>query len=336
MTTYTTHYNLDKYEETDPANLADQYNSAMDKVDAQLYAEAGASSANANAITALNQQLASTNTELAAVKTDVGGNAASITALQGGLTSLEETVAANKNAADNSFTTAFGEIQTTNNALQQTNAELDAVKTDVDKNTPLVEEHVNYFAALGVTDDQSANDLHTQIDNTYQGVMSNTQEIKTLEEVAANNDDYIKYDCTTEGFSYLHLAINKNNNIFKLYGQSQLSTGTATRNRTLIPGMIINGNQYYGIKLDFPAHLPEQSTFREVSCVGLEVRGSTLTFNQIWQRGFSIGTDGNIYLYASTTQDPIQFPSPYLLIYFQCPLYLDNSPWPVPREEIEG
>lgn len=36
MTTYTTNYNLDKYEGTDKPNLRDQYNSAMDKIDTEL------------------------------------------------------------------------------------------------------------------------------------------------------------------------------------------------------------------------------------------------------------------------------------------------------------
>ena len=36
MATYTTNYNLDKYEGADSPNLTDQYNSAMDKIDAQM------------------------------------------------------------------------------------------------------------------------------------------------------------------------------------------------------------------------------------------------------------------------------------------------------------
>lgn len=40
MATYTTNYNLDKYEGTDSPNLTDQYNSAMDKIDAQMMTNA--------------------------------------------------------------------------------------------------------------------------------------------------------------------------------------------------------------------------------------------------------------------------------------------------------
>lgn len=40
MATYTTNYNLDKYEGSDRPNLRDQYNSAMDKIDAALNSQA--------------------------------------------------------------------------------------------------------------------------------------------------------------------------------------------------------------------------------------------------------------------------------------------------------
>lgn len=49
MATYTTHYQLDKYEGTDRPNLRDQYNSAMDKIDAELFSQAGNVTAEATA-----------------------------------------------------------------------------------------------------------------------------------------------------------------------------------------------------------------------------------------------------------------------------------------------
>lgn len=41
MATYTNYYNLDKYEGSDRPNLRDQYNSAMDKIDAALHTQDG-------------------------------------------------------------------------------------------------------------------------------------------------------------------------------------------------------------------------------------------------------------------------------------------------------
>lgn len=41
MATYTEYFNLDKYESLDRPNLRDQYNAAMDKIDAALHTQAG-------------------------------------------------------------------------------------------------------------------------------------------------------------------------------------------------------------------------------------------------------------------------------------------------------
>lgn len=55
-TDYTTHYNLDKYTATDKPNLRDQYNAAMDKVDAELWSQKGdVADAKNMAQSALNQ-----------------------------------------------------------------------------------------------------------------------------------------------------------------------------------------------------------------------------------------------------------------------------------------
>lgn len=87
---YTPNYNLDKYVGTDKPNLRDQYNSAMDKIDAQFvviendHTETGnqISAINTNItqlgervttaegkVTAVESQIGQTNTELAEVKT---------------------------------------------------------------------------------------------------------------------------------------------------------------------------------------------------------------------------------------------------------------------------
>lgn len=79
---YTPNYNLDKYVGTDKPNLRDQYNSAMDKIDAQFvniendHTETGnqISAINTNMtqlgerVTAAEGQIGQTNTEFAAVK----------------------------------------------------------------------------------------------------------------------------------------------------------------------------------------------------------------------------------------------------------------------------
>ena len=81
MATYTTNYNLDKYEGTDAPNLTDQYNSAMDKIDAQMMINAQsaqtAQTAASNAMsTAQTAQTAASNAMSTAQKAETAASAA--------------------------------------------------------------------------------------------------------------------------------------------------------------------------------------------------------------------------------------------------------------------
>lgn len=148
---------LEKYELDDAANLADGYNNSMDKLDEFAGEQANRfpiksediGDGEVNTVDIANGAVTDNKLATAAVTTDKIAN--------GAVTS--------EKLSDN-----------INNTL-----------TDVATNKTLVEEHVNYFAELGVTDEQSATDLHTQIDNTYQGVMSNTQRIDDLEQHSSSN-----------------------------------------------------------------------------------------------------------------------------------------------------
>ena len=95
-TEYTPNYNLDKYVGTDKPNLRDQYNSAMDKIDAQFVVIENDHTETGNQISAINTNM-----------TQLGER---VTAAEGKVTAVE------------------GQISQTNNEISQTNAELDAVK----------------------------------------------------------------------------------------------------------------------------------------------------------------------------------------------------------------
>lgn len=62
---YTSHYNLDKYVASDKPNLRDQYNSAMDKIDAQMFANSTAATTAQNVANNMNAVL---NEEIARAK----------------------------------------------------------------------------------------------------------------------------------------------------------------------------------------------------------------------------------------------------------------------------
>lgn len=82
MATYTTNYNLPKYEASDLPNLLDEYNSAMDKIDAQMLVNANAANTAATAVANV-QKTATDALELAQT------NESAITTIESNVTSIE-------------------------------------------------------------------------------------------------------------------------------------------------------------------------------------------------------------------------------------------------------
>lgn len=93
---YTPNYNLDKYVGTDKPNLRDQYNSAMDKIDAQFVV--------------IENDHTETNNQISAINTNMTQLGERVTTAEGKVTEVE------------------GQISQTNNEISQTNTELAAVK----------------------------------------------------------------------------------------------------------------------------------------------------------------------------------------------------------------
>lgn len=137
MTQYTENYRLELYEGTDKADLTDQYNVSMGILDE-----------------AMKGVVNDTDASVAGIRADLATTNSNLNATNINLAALDQKVDSNQTAQ-----------ATTNLNFQN---EIDALKTTVDKNTPLVEEHVNYFAQLGVTDEESATNLHTQINQTQE------------------------------------------------------------------------------------------------------------------------------------------------------------------------
>ena len=98
MATYTTNYNLDKYEGTDSPNLTDQYNSAMDKIDAQMM---------------INAQSAQT------AQTAAGNAQTTAQAAQKAAATAQSTATAASTAAGEAQTTATNAQSAADNAASQ-------------------------------------------------------------------------------------------------------------------------------------------------------------------------------------------------------------------------
>lgn len=202
MTQYTENYRLELYEGTDKADLTDQYNVSMGILDGAMKGVVDDTDAS---VAGIRAELATTNSNL---------NATNIN-----LAALDEKVDANQTAqatTNLNFQSEIDALKTTVDAVPETYATqeaLAAVKAEVDKNTPLVEEHGNYFAQLGVTDEESATALHTEIDSAFQATMSNTTAIEEMRAqlspwkqfgtVTIKNKNWPFYSCGT--FACIHI-----------------------------------------------------------------------------------------------------------------------------------
>lgn len=101
---YTTHYNLDKYAGDDKPNLRDQYNAAMDKVDAQMYNNSGLAG---TALNSANAASASAKNASDKVDAEVARAKAEESKLSSSITGLESTLDTKISKATNSITADY-------------------------------------------------------------------------------------------------------------------------------------------------------------------------------------------------------------------------------------
>lgn len=112
---YTPNYNLDKYVGTDKPNLRDQYNSAMDKIDAQFVVIENDHTETGNQISAINTNI----TQLGERVTTAEGK---VTAVEGQIEQTNTQLAEVKTTADNAMSLAStneGDIATLDSEMTQ-------------------------------------------------------------------------------------------------------------------------------------------------------------------------------------------------------------------------
>lgn len=117
---YTPKYNLDKYVGTDKPNLRDQYNSAMDKIDAQFVVIESDHTDTNNQISAINTNM----TQLGERVTTAEGK---VTAVEGQIGQTNTELADVKQTAEN----ANSQANTNATAIEGINTNLTAVQGDV-------------------------------------------------------------------------------------------------------------------------------------------------------------------------------------------------------------
>ena len=117
---YTPNYNLDKYVGTDKPNLRDQYNSAMDKIDAQFVVIENDHTETGNQISAINTNM----THLGERVTAAEGK---VTAVEGQISQTNAELAAVKQTAEN----ANSQANTNASAIEGINTQLGTVQQGV-------------------------------------------------------------------------------------------------------------------------------------------------------------------------------------------------------------
>lgn len=117
---YTPNYNLDKYVGTDKPNLRDQYNSAMDKIDAQFVVIE-------NDHTDTNNQISAINTNMTQLGERVTTAEGKVTAVEGQIGQTNTELADVKQTAEN----ANSQANTNATAIEGINTNLTAVQGNV-------------------------------------------------------------------------------------------------------------------------------------------------------------------------------------------------------------
>lgn len=325
MTQYTDNYRLELYEGTDKADLTDQYNVSMGILDGAMKGVVDDTDASVAGIRAdlatTNSNLNATNINLQALDARESEHHTALVAAdaqqQTEINAIKETV----DAVPGTYATreALEAVKTVVDTVPETYATktaLEEVKAEVDMNTPLVEEHVNYFAQLGVTDEESATALHTEIDNAFQGTMSNTQAIQNIQKSSDLIIRPIKVakitPTATVNNQFFVGSKNKDKiGLILVMHDNFPVNDTLEFDLTPVPG----NERHYGYKLNIADQisdlLPENAKGRSFPCVGLRYiywwttqtvpsnppHTQSMRFPYLLQQtGYCVGTDGDIYV----------------------------------------
>ena len=132
---YTPNYNLDKYVGTDKPNLRDQYNSAMDKIDAQFVVIE-------NDHTETNNQISAINTNMTQLGERVTSAEGKVTAVEGQIGQTNTELATVKQTAEN----ANSQANTNASAIEGINMNLAAVQGNVTNLQSATRSQVVYHA----------------------------------------------------------------------------------------------------------------------------------------------------------------------------------------------
>lgn len=142
------------------------------------------------------------------------------------------------------------------------------------------------------------------------------------------------YDGTAigEGWSgSVSLAQNTSGTFYKMYGtvgyRNDLTTSVIL-NKTLIPGLLVNNQPWYGIKTSLKTNKNPQEAYVVDGGGMLAIRYNTPTptvISDIQPVSFAVGTDGFIYIWAGDTQTFTVYPSRSYRSTYYAALYVNKN-----------
>lgn len=349
---YTPNYDLDLYAENDKPDLADQYNSAIGKVDTELKDQSDKIVAVNNNISTINSNVTTLRNDLTTTQGDVSTNSNNISELQtvtSGLRTDLTTAQGNigqlqtdTTGLRNDLTTAQGNITTNTNDIEKLNSMFPVsianggtgATSAAAARTSLGVNLVN----LGVN--ASANDL-----NMTAGLSSNAQ--AQLTDVS----NRIGYTSLVENWSvklynkgellsngaslvavnarlYLH-----GNTLWKFDSLIQFDANATQPILSIMPG-----TNYYAIKtlIKMPITPSEAMIFNGVGIAQNANAASNKTWQNIIANG--IGTDGYLYIGINLAGGAGPWNSGYgriNIMSIQTPLSLTNLNAPIPPDPVD-
>lgn len=283
MTTYTPNLNLDLYEGTDPANLTDQYNAAMGKLDTAVHAQDGNIASFSNTVSTLNQNLTATNKA-------VTDNYAELTAADASqrtdIDQLKIDVANNK-AHITENTEGVSQLNKEMEGLGITSVEnAESFLATVNGHTQSIESQGTMLASVKETADDA---LASAAENQGDIMKKLGAETETI--IYANNNVWPEW-VAQGGSAKIWMMISQDKNWWGIIAHLNNTTTTPTGlTRVPIPGF--PGRQGFKTLVQTPIPIAPANAFREGL---LFVRDTGNLLGGPYSTGFIVGSDRYIYL----------------------------------------
>ena len=299
-TNKTTNYQLSQFTSTDkPAWLGD-YNQDMSKIDAGM-------KDNADDITTLGTTVSGHTTAISGLTSDVSTLQSTVSGHTSDISTLQSSVSTNTS----NISTLQGQVTTHTNDIDALGQTINQVSGDISAMDTRLDGDEANITANATANTQTATKLENFIESfnlTPESPVS-ASSLYTLSNITANGE--------------LYFAQNSDGSFFKFYGLTQIPNWTGG-SKSLTKVAIAGLSGYYGIKTPFQLNTAPDTAYI-VNGAGITTQADSDGPQAPWIKAFAVGTDGYIYIEASTnTTYTIADQRTFTISYFAC-LYFNGS-----------